>query len=311
MLRSVALGSVGRRFVFGRSAFGTFHPVGSAFGSAVRGRTQQFATIQTRVQKFTVEGVITRTRAAPPVAQRSAAAPRLPAQTARRMMSGDTKGVVTRSSGGASGGASGGSGSKKSGIGDRVADIFAMGKSGMIIAGVCTGVCGFAYTAYSTSLYTSGFSAKDGMTIGIYVGGIASTLVALGGGLFLRRLFSIHPESVYSDVLSRVTANPQVMARLGKNHQPGKFKAYAYKGGLNVDTTAGVVPKVTFSKYGLQLMFQLTGYDQSAMISAEAKQSLSSGYDITNLAIDFNDGKRTLMVGDDQDVAFKGVVRLR
>ena len=38
---------------------------------------------------------------------------------------------------------------------------------------------------------------------------------------------------------------------------------------------------------------------------------MSSGYDITNLAIDFNDGKRTVMIGDEQDVAFKGVVRLR
>ena len=81
----------------------------------------------------------------------------------------------------------------------------------------------------------------------------------------------------------------------------------------------------------------------------QAKQSLSSGYDITNLAVDFNDGKRTsalngvgstgvaprkpsqniiytdvrsismvlchfkgtVMIGEDGDVAFKGVARLR
>ena len=87
------------------------------------------------------------------------------------------------------------------------------------------------------------------------------------------RLFSIHPESLYSDVLAKVIANPEAMARLGKNHQPGKFKAYAYKGGLNVDNTSGAIPKVTFNKYGLQLMFQLTGFDQSAMISAEVSDN--------------------------------------
>ena len=78
---------------------------------------------------------------------------------------------------------------------------------------------------------------------------------------------------MYSDVLAKVIANPEAMARLGKNHQPGKFKAYAYKGGLNVDNTSGAIPKVTFNKYGLQLMFQLTGFDQSAMISAEVSDT--------------------------------------
>ena len=78
---------------------------------------------------------------------------------------------------------------------------------------------------------------------------------------------------MYSDVLAKVIANPEAMARLGKNHQPGKFKAYAYKGGLNVDNTSGAIPKVTFNKYGLQLMFQLTGFDQSAMISAEVSDN--------------------------------------
>ena len=60
---------------------------------------------------------------------------------ARRAMARDTGKSVVK------GGSATESKAGSSGFGAKVADLFAIGKSGIIIAGVCTAVCGFAYTA--------------------------------------------------------------------------------------------------------------------------------------------------------------------
>jgi hypothetical protein len=58
-------------------------------------------------------------------------------------------------------------------------------------------------------------------------------------------------------------------------------------------------------------MYQINGDDGMAMVSAEAVQSLMGGYNITNLAVDFQNGERVVLRGNPKDVVFKGVVKLR
>jgi hypothetical protein len=47
------------------------------------------------------------------------------------------------------------------------------------------------------------------------------------------------------------------------------------------------------------------------MISAEAHQSWSRGYNVVNLTVDFQDQKRHVLIGDHTTTVFQGIVKLR
>jgi hypothetical protein len=148
----------------------------------------------------------------------------------------------------------------------------------------------------------------------VYAGGVASALVAVGGFFVLRRYLSIHPETLFTEVGRLVAANTAVGQLVGRKATPGAFKAYAYTGGLvfkDRSVRRSILDAVSYHKHGLQLMYQINGDDGMAMVSAEAVQSLMGGYNITNLAVDFQNGERVVLKGNPKDVVFKGVVKLR
>lgn len=96
----------------------------------------------------------------------------------------------------------------------------------LAISGVSLAIGSFAWTAYKVSVYWSGLSVQHGLTAGIYLGGAASALVAVGGYSVVKKYFQIHPESMYKEVHTRVRADPTITALLGAPAQPGMFKAY-------------------------------------------------------------------------------------
>lgn len=152
------------------------------------------------------------------------------------------------------------------------------------------------------------------MAAGLYAGGAVSALVGVGGFLFLRRFLSIHPETLFREVNRRVNADPSITTLLGSRTKPGKFRAYAYTGGLifkDRSIRKSLLDAVTFKRYGCQLMYQVNSDDTMAMVSAEAVQTIAGGYQITNLAVDFQNGDRIVLEGDPNEVVFQGVVKLR
>mmetsp|Transcript_17985 Transcript_17985/g.53266 ORF Transcript_17985/g.53266 Transcript_17985/m.53266 type:complete len:293 (-) Transcript_17985:2597-3475(-) len=186
---------------------------------------------------------------------------------------------------------------------------------GIIAITTVTGAVGaFCYTAFKASNYVSGLNLKHGVAFGLYCGGAVSALAVVGGAVFLRRFLAIHPETLFGEVSKRVAKDPSVATLLGSRPNPGKFKAYAYKGGLvfkDRSVRRSLLDAVSYERYGLQLMYQINSDDTMAMVSAEATQSILGGYEITNLAVDFQNGERVVLTGDTKDVVFKGVVKLR
>jgi hypothetical protein len=155
------------------------------------------------------------------------------------------------------------------------------------ISGVTIAVSTFAWTAYRVSAYVSGLSVQHGLTAGIYLGGAASALVAVGGYSVVKKYLSIHPETMYKEVHRRVRDDIAVTELLGGKAQPGMFKAYAYKGGPVYKTREvrkNLFDIFSFERYGLQLIYQIHGAPDGrmAMVSAMATQSLFGGYHIAS-----------------------------
>eukprot|EP00041_Stephanoeca_diplocostata_P021083 m.484230 g.484230 ORF g.484230 m.484230 type:complete len:326 (-) comp21731_c0_seq8:2765-3742(-) len=173
-------------------------------------------------------------------------------------------------------------------------------KGVLTVTGVSTVAVGFAYTAYKTSLYVSGLSLSHGLTWGIWGGGVLSGFGFIAGFLFIRRFACVHPENLYKDVLKQIMADPHVTTHVGSRIKSGKFKAYAYTGGLvykDASVRKSLTDILSLEPYGLQMVFQVTGDTSSAMVSARAQQSLYGSYSVTNLAVDVEDGNRLVLTG--------------
>eukprot|EP00054_Salpingoeca_dolichothecata_P035558 m.5705 g.5705 ORF g.5705 m.5705 type:complete len:283 (+) comp5602_c0_seq2:84-932(+) len=183
-------------------------------------------------------------------------------------------------------------------------------------AGVCVAATvvggGLVYMIYRVSAFFSRLSLIDVTGFGFFCGGIVTTLLGVSLFLFGRRFLSMHPEAVYKEVMQRVTSDALVKHRLGSNIMPGKFKAYAYKGGLIFDARKSVlgVPCPRFETPGLEMIFQLQGSNMGAMVSVDALNSKRHP-EFLSLAVDFADGDRLVMAGGNDDVIFQGTVRLR
>lgn len=202
----------------------------------------------------------------------------------------------------------------------------------------------FTWVAYKVSKW----STFDAMYWGAYLGGAASAVLASAVIILGRRMLFLHPEQVFRGVLRVARDSPITQHHLGRDVTPGTFRAYAHTGGFFFDRTKpvlGFIPRPSYRKQGLQILFQLQGKDagQQGLVSCEVSRHIGRGpLEITSLSLDLQNGERLVwgnsttehqhasvvesnatnnlspptpkshvLVGSHEDVVYKGVIRLR
>ena len=180
-----------------------------------------------------------------------------------------------------------------------------------------SGATAITYGMWRTTSYMSGITFWDVGHASFYLGGIVTAGMGVGAYLLARRYSSVQPDALFDDALRRVTRNPTLKRALGTGVKPGKFKAYADTGGLVVDGRRGskwlgILPRPSWQASGLQMLFQINGDKGSGMCSVEAQKPRGHArYKITSLGVDLSNGDRVVLIGQPEDLAFKGIVHLR
>eukprot|EP00658_Telonema_sp_P-2_P054334 TRINITY_DN43219_c0_g1_i2.p1 TRINITY_DN43219_c0_g1~~TRINITY_DN43219_c0_g1_i2.p1 ORF type:complete len:130 (+),score=38.97 TRINITY_DN43219_c0_g1_i2:157-546(+) len=106
------------------------------------------------------------------------------------------------------------------------------------------------------------------------------------GGYALRRSLQIRPEPLYRHVLKFLKRDSRVVEAIGKDMQPGKFRAYRYEGYQMMPNRK------------LQMMFELNGNKHGSTVSVEVSRSFGK-FDFELLAVDVKGtGDRIVLSGD-------------
>jgi hypothetical protein len=118
--------------------------------------------------------------------------------------------------------------------------------------------------------------------------------------------------------LAKVKADSRVVAMLGDNLAPGKFRAYSLSdGGVQlVDDGQPTKQYQGWERFWkprkLQMMFQLEGSKEKGMVSFEAKKEFNGDMLFISLTVDgLNSGEKLILEGDGSNKVYRGIIKLR
>ena len=119
------------------------------------------------------------------------------------------------------------------------------------------------------------------------------------------------PKKIQSAVLPMLRANADIRKMLGTSLEPGLLSTHSYQGGYQwksprfnkTDSLKSLIP-FSYKPSSIRLLFQIIGDKSAGMVSLEMTSGATNRYDLYKyMIIDFNDGQRLILKGDEKSIA--------
>eukprot|EP01001_Neometanema_parovale_P008294 NODE_4577_length_1044_cov_114.147666_g4374_i0.p1 GENE.NODE_4577_length_1044_cov_114.147666_g4374_i0~~NODE_4577_length_1044_cov_114.147666_g4374_i0.p1 ORF type:complete len:306 (+),score=45.70 NODE_4577_length_1044_cov_114.147666_g4374_i0:64-918(+) len=183
-----------------------------------------------------------------------------------------------------------------------------------INSGIAVVLCGM-WLFYKGSSWMTGFSLSTFFKLG-FISGCFTALGVAATAWGARNTVIIHADSVLAHVFKRATSDTVVQKTLGNQATRGDFIATTSTGGLwNCIRKAAPASLMRPEPRALQMMFQIRGTNgATAMVSCHCVKRRVTSSDVTykSICVDFIEtGERRILEGTEEDVIYKGHIRLR